>query len=86
MTPKKRQPVHPYSVKIETATGKPTRVPMTLLTPKQAEEVQTEFKKMAHNAGVKGARIEVQRVAADDYGKVVREAKTVLRQAAGKVA
>jgi hypothetical protein len=82
MAPKKPQRVHPYSVKIETATGKPTSVPVTLLTPKQAEEVQSEFKKMAQDTGVKGARIQVQRVSAGDYERIVREAKAALRAAA----
>lgn len=86
MAPKKGQPVHPYSVKIETATGKSSKVPVTLLTPKQAEEVQSEFKKMAHDAGGKGARIEVQRVTTGDYEKIVREARACLRAATGKVA
>jgi hypothetical protein len=86
MSPKTRQLLHPYSVKIETATGQPATLPLTLLTPKQAEEVQAEFKRLAHEAGVKGARINVQRVIADDYEKVVREAKARLRNATAKAA
>src|SRR5437870_13542281 len=66
MTPKTQQPLHPYSVKIETPTGKSATLPVTLLTPKQAEQVQLEFKRLAHEAGIKGARINVQRVVADD--------------------
>src|SRR5712692_6949452 len=50
MTPKTQQPLHPYSVKIETPTGKSAALPVTLLTPKQAEEVQVEFKRMAHES------------------------------------
>jgi len=49
-------------VKIETPTGKSATLPVTLLTPKQAEQVQVEFKRLAHEAGIKGARIDVQRV------------------------
>ena|SRR5439155_16998511 len=62
MTPKTQQPLHSYSVKIETPTGKSATLPVTLLTPKQAEQVQVEFKRLAHEAGIKGARIDVQRV------------------------
>ena len=62
MTPKTQQPLHPYSVKIETPTGKSATLPVTLLTPKQAEQVQVEFKRLAHEAGIKGAHIDVQRV------------------------
>jgi len=43
MTPKTQQPLHPYSVKIETPTGKSATLPVTLLTPKHAEQVQLEF-------------------------------------------
>jgi len=86
MTPKSHQPLHPYSVKIETPTGKSTALSVTLLTAKQAEEVQVEFKRLAHEAGIKGARINVQRVIADDYEKVIREAKACLRTAMAKAA
>ncbi len=86
MPSKTQRALHPYSVKIETPTGKSTNLPVTLLTPKQAEEVQTEFKRLAQDAGVKGARIEVHRVTADDYEKVIREAKACLRNAMAKAA
>ena len=81
MTPKK----HPYSVKIETR-GKSTTLPVTLLTPKQAEEVRVEFKKMVQRVGAKGCRLTVHRVPADDYEKVISEAKECLRTATGKAA
>jgi len=81
MTPKTQPLAHPYAVKIETTTGKSSTLPNALLTPKQAEQIQLEFKRLAHEAGVKGARISVQRVTADDYEKVVHEAKTCLRTA-----
>lgn len=81
-----RQLPHPYSVKIETATGRCTNVPITLLTPRQAAEVRVEFKRLAQDAGVKGARIAVRRITADDYGKVIREAKACLRDAMPKAA
>ena len=82
MAPKtKQQLLHPYMVKIETPTSKATTLPVALLTPKQAEEVQAEFKRLAHEAGVKGARINVQRITADDYEKVIHEAKACLRNA-----
>ena len=62
MVSKTQQVLHPYSVRIETPTGKSTALPHALLTPKQAEELQAEFKRLAQDAGVKGARINVQRV------------------------
>lgn len=86
MAPKTHQVLHPYSVKIETPTGKSTTLPVTLLSPKQAEEVQAEFKRLAQDAGVKGAHIDVHRVTVDDYERVIREAKACLRNAMAKAA
>ena len=86
MAAKTGQVLNPYSVKIETPTGKSTTLPNTLLTAKQAEEVQAQFKRLAHDAGVKGARISVQRVSGDDYEKVIHEAKACLRVAMAKAA
>ncbi len=44
MTARTPQPLFPYSVKINTATGTDATLPITLLTAKQAEELQVEFK------------------------------------------
>ncbi len=86
MVSKTQQVLHPYSVRIETPTGESTFLPHALLTPKQAEELQAEFKRLAQDAGVKGARINVQRATADDYEKVIHEAKACLRNAMAKAA
>jgi len=77
----------PYSVKIETATGKSSTVPIVFLTPKQLEDfLQVEFKKLAQEAGVKGARIHVERAVAADYEQVIREVAACLRSAKASVA
>jgi len=86
MTARTLQPLFPYFVKINTATGTDATLPITLLTPKQAEELQVEFKKIARDAGVRGARLSVQRLAVDGYDKVLHEAKACLRKAAPKAA
>ena len=86
MTARTPQPLSPYSVKINAAAGTSATLPITLLTPKQAEHLQVEFKKIAHDAGVRGARISVQRLAVDDYDKVLHEAKACLRKAMPKAA
>ena len=86
MTPKSRPQLQLYAVKIETPTGMSASLPNTLLTPKQVKQIQLEFKRLAHQAGVKGGRINVQRVMADDYEKVMDEAKTCLRTAVAKAA
>ena len=54
MVSKTQQVPHPYSVRIETPTGKSATLPHALLTPTQAEELQAEFKRLAQDAGVKG--------------------------------
>jgi hypothetical protein len=86
MTPKKQQPLYPYSVKIATPTGRSANLPFALLTTKQVEQVQLEFKRLAQEAGIKGARIDVQRVVPDDFGKVIHEAKACLRKVMAKAA
>lgn len=87
MTPETQQSESPYSVKIETAAGKSTTVPIVILTPKQLEDfLQIEFKKLAQEAGVKGARIHVERAVAADYEQVIREVAACLRSDKASVA
>jgi hypothetical protein len=74
MTPEMQQSESPYSVKIETATGKSTTLPIVILTPKQLEDLlQIQFQRLTQEAGAKGARIHVERAVAADYEQVVRE-------------
>jgi hypothetical protein len=87
MTREAQQSESPYSVKIETATGRSTTVPIVVLTPKQLEDfLQIEFKKLAQEAGVKGARVHVERAVAADYEQVIREVAACLRSAKASVA
>ena len=80
MTPETQQHEYPYSVKIETPTGQSTTVCIAYLTPKQVEDfLQFEFKKLAQEAGVKGARIHVERAMTADYEKFIREVTACLR-------
>ena len=57
MTPEmQQQSESPYCVRIETETGQSSTVPIAFLTPKQLEVfLQSEFKKLAQEAGVRGA-------------------------------
>jgi hypothetical protein len=72
----------PYSVKIETGTGRSTTLPIVVLTPKQLENfLQVEFKRLAEEAGVKGSRVHVERAVAADYEQVIREVAACLRSA-----
>jgi hypothetical protein len=77
----------PYSVKIETATGKPTTIPIAVLTPKQLQDLlQIEFKRLAQESGVKGVRVHVERAVAADYEQVIREVAAGLRSAKASAA
>jgi len=79
MTPETQQTETPYSVKIETATGRSTTVPIAVLTPKELEDfLQVEFKRLAQEAGAKGARVHVERAVAADYQQVIREVAACL--------
>jgi len=87
MTPETQLSESPYSVKIETATGGSTTVPTAVLTPKQLQDfLQIEFKRLAQEAGVKGARVYVERTVAADYEQVIREVVACLRSAKARVA
>ena len=87
MTPETQQAEYPYSVKIETSTGQSTTVAIAFLTPKQVENfLQFDFKRLAQEAGVKGARIYVERAVTADYEKVLDEVTACLRTAAVKAA
>ena len=82
MIPEAQQPEYPYSVKIETLTGQSTTVPIAFLTPKQVEDfLQFDFKKLAQEAGVKGARVHVERAMTADYDRVIGEVTACLRSA-----
>jgi hypothetical protein len=87
MTPEMAQSESPYCVKIETATGQLSTVPIAVLTPKQLEVfLQTEFKRLAQEAGVKGVRIHVERAIAADYEQVLNEVSACLLSAKKRVA
>ena len=79
MAPETQQYETPYSVKIETATGRSTTVAIAVLTMKQLEDfLQIEFKRLAQEAGVKGASVHVERAVAADYQQVIREVAACL--------
>jgi hypothetical protein len=87
MTPETQQVEYPYSVKIETTTGQSATVGIAFLTPKQVENfLQFDFKRLTQEAGVKGARIHVERAMTADYEKVLHEVTACLRTATVKAA
>jgi hypothetical protein len=87
MTPETQTSESPFCVKIETATGRSATVPIAVLTPKQLEAfLQTEFKRLAQEAGAKGARVHVERAVAADYEQVIREVAACLHSPKASVA
>ncbi len=87
MSPEINQAEYPYSVRIETSTGLTANVPLAFLTPKQIENfLQTDYKRLVQEAGVKGARIHVERAMAADYEKVLHEVAAHLRTASARTA
>jgi hypothetical protein len=87
MTPETQQPEYPYSVKIETPTGQSATIAFAFLAPKQVEHfLQFEFTRLAQEAGVKGARIHVERAMTADYEQVISEVTACLRTATVKAA
>ncbi len=87
MTTETQQFESPYCVKIETGSGHSATIQIAVLTPKQLEAfLQTEFKRLAQEAGVKGARIHVERAVAADYEQVLREVSACLHSAARRAA
>jgi len=87
MTPEALQYESPYCVRIETGIGQSATIPIAVLTPKQLEFfLQSEFQKLAQEAGVKGARIHVERATAADYEQVLREVAACLLSAKARAA
>ena len=87
MTSETQQNESPYCVKIETDSGQSATVPIAFLTSKQLEVfLQSEFKRLAQEAGVKGARIHVERAIAADYEQVLREVASCLFSAKARAA
>ena len=87
MTPETAQSESPYCVKIETATGESSTVPIAVLTAKQLEVfLQTEFQRLAQETGVKGVRVHVERAVAADYEQVLRDVSACLLSAKKRVA
>jgi hypothetical protein len=87
MTSELQQAESPYCVRIETDTGQSSTVPIAFLTAKQLEVfLQSEFKRLVQEAGVKGARIHVERAVAADYEQVLREVSACLFSAKTRAA
>jgi len=77
---------YPFTLKIETMTGQSVTVPIAFMTREQvARFLQTDFKRLAQESGMKGARLHVEQAVCADYGSVVQEVGACFRRAALKV-
>lgn len=87
MSPESQAAELPFFLKVETSTGQTTTVPIAFMTAKQVEAfVQSDFKRLVQEAGVKGARIFIERATTADYQKVLQDLAAYLRTAAGRAA
>ncbi len=87
MSSEVQQAEYPYFVKIETSTGHSATVPIAFMTPKQIENfLRFDFKRLVEEAGVKGARIYVERATTADYEKVLSDIAICLRNAKARAA
>ncbi|MGZ4789187.1 MAG: hypothetical protein ACXVZV_15055 [Terriglobales bacterium] len=77
---------YPYTLKIESATGQTVTVPIAFLTREQVTKfLQSDFKRLAQEAGMKGTRVHVEQAVCADYDNVVQEVAAYMRRAALKV-
>ena len=82
MTPETQPSESPSGESRPRLRRSPLLFPFAFLTSKQLEVfLQTEFKRLAQEAGVKGARIHVERAIAADYEQVLREVAACLSSA-----
>ncbi len=82
-----QQAEYAYFVKIETLTGQSATVPIAFLTPQQMENfLRVDFKRLVQEAGIKGARIHVERAITADYQKVLGDIAAWLRSASMRAA
>ena len=79
MNPETQPSESPYCVRIETETGQSATVPIAVLTRSSWKSFfRLSSKRLAQEAGVKGARIHVERAIAADYEQVLREVTACL--------
>jgi hypothetical protein len=73
---------YPYTLKVETSAGQSVTVPIAFLTREQvAKFLQSDFKRITEEAGVKGTRVHVEQAATANYDDVLQEVAAYLRRA-----
>ena len=78
---------YPFTLKVETPTGQSVTVPIAFLTREQVSKLlQSDFKRLAEEAGVKGSSVHVEQAVTANYESVLQEVAAHLRRAALKKA
>jgi len=85
MSPEAQRIEYPYTLKIETSAGQSVTIPLAFLTREEvANFLQTDFQRLAQEAGIKGTRAHVEQAATADYNNVLQDVAACLRRAALK--
>ena len=85
MSPEAQKIEYPFTLNIEISTGQSITVPIAFLTRDEvAKFLQADFKRIAQEAGIKGARVHVEQAASANYENVLQEVAGYLRRAAMK--
>jgi hypothetical protein len=80
-----QQVEYPYTLKIETKTGQSVTVPIAFLTREEvANFLQSDFKRLAQEAGIKGTRVHIEQATTADYDNVLQDVAACLHRAAIK--
>lgn len=85
MSPEMQPVEYPYTLKIETPTGQSVTVSIAFMTRKEvADFLQTDFKRIAQESGMKGSRVHVEQAVTADYSDVLQDVSACLRRATMK--
>ena len=83
MSPEAQKLEFPYTLKIETPTGQSVTVPIAFLTREEITSfLQSDFQRLAQEAGMKGSRVHVEQAVTTDYDNVLQDVAAYLRRAA----
>lgn len=87
MSPEVQQIEYPYTLKIETPTGQSVTVPIAFLTREEITNfLQSDFQRLAQQAGMKGSRVHIEQAVTADYESVLKDVAACLRRTALKKA
>jgi hypothetical protein len=87
MSPEVQTIEYPYTLKIETPTGQSVTVPIAFLTRDEVTSfLQSDFQRLAQEAGMRGSRVHVEQATTADYNNVLEDVAACLRRASLKKA